>query len=460
MTAGRAGPWTDRARSGAKPGLTAYIALLSVTSLGTISSTIMSAPINEIASTIGASDRGIVLAVAAFTVAMVLTAPAAGWLADRFGSRAYLFASLVLMVVGQAMAGLSDNLTLLVVARTVQGLACSGIPVCVQHLLASHWPHHRRRSMAAWASAIGVGQAIGPLTGGAIAQAFGWRWVFGATAIIALAVLGVLVHSLPEAVVDPRATSLDLRALGSLTLGAGLLAIGLTGIGQGLFVPSATLTVLATVVLAAVLRPGRRPSVLGPLGRTPTFTVATLSAGTAMAVMGVTMVSVPVYLGSEFGLSPGVIGASTTALAFGMISFAPVAGRMAERLGTRRTLGAGLMVLILVTIALGLVEGSGEDVLVLPTLIALLFGVGCGIATVQSMAAALLLDVAGGSAAAMGVHNVGRFSGLCAGYAWLALALPLGQPIIVHIGSAALAFLSLLTLVLAARRGSPVPTSS
>ncbi|MFJ6132977.1 MFS transporter [Janibacter terrae] len=453
------------------PGRTAYLALLSVTSLGTISSTVMSAPINEIAATIGATDRGIVLAVSAFTIAMVVTSPVAGWLADRMGPRRYLFVSLGLMVLGQGMAGISDDLTTLVVARTVQGVACSGIPACVQYLLSMHWPHQRRRSMAAWASAIGMGQAVGPVTGGAVAQAFGWRWVFGAAALVVVVVLAVLLRSLPHDRPTPTVALMDMRALVALTVGAGLLAVGLTGMGQGWPGASAALTAVAVTLLAVVLRPGRRPPVLGEVGRDPAYAVTTLAASAAMATMGITLVSVPVYMGTVLALGPGVIGASTLTLAVGMVTFAPVAGRIAGRVGTSRTLAGGLVLIIAATTGLGVAEAWITTVSALAVLLVLLFGVGCGIATVQSMAAVALLDVAGGSGSAMGVHNIGRFSGLCAGYAWLALTLPHDEPVLVHIGSAGVAMVSLMAmLVTSARRqglsgrrapepGRPAPTS-
>ena len=453
MTAGGESASSGYVSAPRAPGRTAYLALLAVTSMGTISSTIMSAPINEIAQTFGATDRGIVLAVAAFTVAMVFTAPVSGWLADRFGPKTYLFASLILMIVGQMMAGVSRDLSMLVAARTVQGIACSGIPACVQYLLSAHWPHQRRRSMTGWAAAIGVGQAIGPVTGGLIAQLFGWRWVFGAAGLIVVVMFAVLAHALPPEPSAPVVALMDLRALTTLTVGAGLLAVGLTGIGQGMVAPSAALTGIAVVVLATVLRPGRSPAVLGAIGRDPQYAVATLSAATAMATMGVTLVSVPVYLGTTLGLDPATIGASTVALAVGMTAFAPVAGRVAGRIGTLRTLSGGLLFIIATTVGLGNAEGRGQDTSILPLLLILLFGIGCAIATVQSMAAVALLDVAGGSGSAMGVHNVGRFSGLCAGYAWLALTIPLDRPIVVHLGSAGLALIALLALSITARRG-------
>ncbi len=449
------------------PGRVAYVALLAVTSLGTISSTIMSAPINEIAAAIGADDRGIVLAVAAFTVTMALTSPMAGWLAARLGPRTYLVISLALMVCGQVAAGLSTNLTMLVLARGVQGIACSGIPACVQYLLASHWPLNRRQSMAAWASAIGVGQAIGPPTGGAVAQLFGWRWVFGAAALVVVVVLAALIRTLPEAPTDTAVEPIDMGGLLVLTVGSGLLAVGLTAIGQGHVGPSIAISAVGALVLVHVLRPGRRPPVLGPVGRDPGYAVATLSAAAAMAAMGITVVSVPVYLGTRLDLGPGLIGVSTLALALGMTTFAPVAGRIAGRAGTRTTLAGGLLALTLVAPALGIIEGRGEDISVLPLLLVVLFAVGSGIATIQSMAALMLLDVPGRTGTAMGVHNMSRFIGLCAGYAWLAFSLPLDRPLVVHLGTAALALVSLVALVVAVRRvsrraapgGRPAPTS-
>lgn len=456
---------TVRADGSAAPGQTAYLALLAATTLGTVSSTVMSAPLNEIAAALQTGARGIVLAVSVFTVAMVLTSPAAGWLADRLGPRRYLLLSLGLMVLGQLGAALAQGLGSLVAARGVQGVACAGIPACVQALLAAHWPHRRRQAMAAWASAIGLGQAVGPPVGGLVAQLAGWRWVFGAAALIVVLVSIVLARQLPEA--PAVGAPMDPVALVLLSLGAGLLAVGLTGAGQGWTGPSLLLTAAGVLLLVLVLRPGRRPSVLGAVGRDPEYAVATLGAAAAMAGMGITLVSVPVYLGRTLGLGPGLIGLSTLAIAGGMTTFSPVAGWLAGRLGTRRTLAAGLLGLGVGALVLGVVEGRGQGPEALGPVLVVLVLIGCGIATVQSMSAVLLLGVPGISGSAMGVHNTGRFAGLCLGYAWVALVLPWEQPLVIHLGTACLALVALgCLLLLAVRRArerragsaAPAPT--
>lgn len=210
------------------------------------------------------------------------------------------------------------------------------------------------------------------------------------------------VRTLPEAPVEADVDLMDARTLLVLTLGSGLVAVGLTAIGQGHGGPSVALAAVGALVLALVLRPGRRPPVLGPPGRDAGYAVATLSAATAMAVMGITVVSVPVYLGTRLDLGPGLIGVATLALALGMTTFAPLAGRISARVGTRTTLAGGLVAITLVAPTLGIIEARGEDTSVLPVLLGVLFGVGCGIATVQSMAALVLLDVPGRSGTSMG----------------------------------------------------------
>ena len=65
------------------PGRAAYIALLGTTSAGTVGGTIINAPLDWIKEDFGASDSRVVLSIAAYTVAMAVFVPLAGWLCDR-----------------------------------------------------------------------------------------------------------------------------------------------------------------------------------------------------------------------------------------------------------------------------------------------------------------------------------------------------------------------------------------
>ena len=436
--------------NGRKVGRAAYFVLLSSTTLGTLSSTVMSAPVNEIAADLDAGPQAIVLAVSAFTIAMVIFAPFAGWLSDRLGPVDFLVMSMVLMSLAQLGAALAPNLAFLVAMRAVQGIACSAIPPAVQMGLATFWPDRRARSMGAWAAAIGIGQAIGPPAGGVVAELFGWRATFGGQAGVCLVLTLLLARFVPR--LPRRPTRLNGSAMTQLVAGGGLLISGLTWFGQSVGtdagLPALLVAATGVAVLAVALRPGRRGGhLLGP-GSDRTYVAATVAAACGMAVMGITLVGVPLFLGREVGLSPGVIGATTFAVALGMAGFAPVAGRMAPRMGTGRVLVIGLLVLLVAPMGLWWLETEHPTPGVVLPLTAVLFVIGCGISTVQSMSALLLVrDGTARTGLALGVHNMGRFSGLAVGYAWVAGLYALGTPALVPLGAAIAAGLSLVLVI-------------
>lgn len=442
----------------AAPGRAAYVSLLGTTTLGTLASTLMSAPINDIGADLGAAPSQMVLAVSAFTVAMVAVAPAAGWACTRIGATRFLVLSLVLMVLAQVAAASATGLAWLVAARAVQGVACSGIPPAIHQGLLHFWPEMRRRSMAAWASAIGVGQAVGPPAGGLVSDAVGWRGLFLVYALVCAAGLLCLLRFVPAvpAVQQP----VEVGGTAQLVAGAGLLVVGMTWAGQGGAPgPSAALVGAGLALFGWALRPRRpRGHLLGRgVLRDPAYLVSTAAAAAGMAAMGITLVSVPLYLGRDVGLTAGAIGAVTAAVAVGMVLFAPVAARVARRVGAGPTLAGGLVALVVVPLAVATLEGVATGPGVVLPLAALLLLLGCAIATVQSMAAVVLLGSVGASSGlATGVHNTGRFTGLATGYAWVAVVYSAGSPALVHTGTAVAAA---ATLVLAAAARARLPQS-
>lgn len=437
----------------------AYFALLASTTLGTVSSTIMSSPINEIADTLGAGPQEIVLAVSSFTVAMVVCAPFSGWLSDRIGPTRFLLGALVLMVMAQLGAALAPSLWVMIAMRALQGVACSGIPPAVQQGLTGFWPERKHQTMGAWASAIGIGQAIGPPTGGLIADLLGWRAVFGVHAGIC-ALVGLAVwRFIPR--MPPGGSPMDLGGMAQIVAAAGCLVTGVTWAGQGgSLVGAGALVALGAAVLAWALRPKRRRGRLVPAGvlTEPNFVVGTMAASTGMAVMGITMVSVPLFLGREVGLTPATIGATTFAVAAGMALFGPVAVRIAARFGTSAALGGGLLMLVAAPLAVGWLETVNQTPSVVWPMIAVLVVVGFGISSVQSMSAVVLLGAEGGRGGlSLGLHHMGRFGGLALGYAWLSTAYAFGSPLAVHAGSALAATTTLALALILRRRGPTHP---
>lgn len=441
------------------PGRLPYVVLLCCTTLGTLSSTIITAPINTMADGLRASPREIVFAVSAFTLAMVVFAPLAGWLCERLGARALLVASLLLMAVAGIGAALSPDLRVLVLMRALQGIACSAVPPAVQQTLAAFWSSRRAQVMAAWASAIGVGQALGPPLGGLVADLAGWRAVFLTHAVLSGLLAVLLALLVPSA---PRGRP-PMHVTGMLTLviGIGGLVGGLTWAGQGgaaLAALAVSLAGAGALVLHARLATRNPGALVDPrLLVEKRYLRSTASAATVMACLGVMIVATPLHLGRQFGMPPSQIGLVTLALAASMALSAPVSSRIGARITPRRVLHIGLTGLVVGPVLTATVLTASTRSVAIGGAALLLALTGCAIGAVQAVSGAgVMRSAAAAHGTALGIHNMMRFAGLAVGYAWVSLSYPSGSLALVYGGAAVLAG-STLALVLVGPPAAPLP---
>lgn len=470
MTAFRRGRPALRARR------IAYPALLATTAMGTMSSNVINAPLYVIQTDLGMTAQQSVLAVSAFTVAMATAVPLAGWLGDRLGVKTFLISALGVMVLAELSAAAAAGMESLVLARMVQGAACSAIPPCVQAALVTTWPERTAQTMGAWASAIGVGQAVGPPFGGVLTEALSWRWVFVVHAGLVLVLMVLLVAFMPR--IGRRRPPMHVAAMVWLVLGGGSTAAAVVLAGQSgpwsWAAASAVCAVLGWWLFAHLCRRRARRAASGAtalrplldpaLLRDPAYLTAAAGAGLAMGSMAVAIVAVPLFLASDLELGPARIGAVVFTLALAMTAAGPVAARVGRRHGSGVQLGRGVLILVVaapvVTLAM-VSSGLGVARWVIVSLVVLgLVLAGTGIAFAQSAAATeLLLSPAGGSGTAIGIHNMIRFLAMAVGYSGVSLAWATGASLLVF-PAVALTALGLLAILRATRREHPAaPTA-
>jgi MFS transporter, DHA2 family, methylenomycin A resistance protein len=146
----------------------------------------------------------------------------AGTLGDRFGAKSTFIWGLLVFTAASALCGLAPSIEALQIARLVQGIgAALLLPnslAALNHTFAD--PARRSKAVSGWATAGAFGVALGPVLGGLLVQAFGWRSIFLVNVPVGLFALWLTHRRITE---GPRSQSRSLDLVGQL------MAIGTLG---------------------------------------------------------------------------------------------------------------------------------------------------------------------------------------------------------------------------------------
>ena len=129
------------------------------------------------------------------TLAVAVTAPFTGTVADVLGRKRVIVAAMFALVIPTLMVGLSTSLSWMIFWRGVQGLVLPPIFAVTVAYIGDEWPHDEATTAAGiYSSGSSLGGFSGRLVTGIFADWIGWRWGFFALAGIALAgAIGVML---------------------------------------------------------------------------------------------------------------------------------------------------------------------------------------------------------------------------------------------------------------------------
>lgn len=133
------------------------------------------------------------------TLAVALTAPFTGTVADVLGRKRVIVAAMFALVVPTAMIGLSTSLPAMIFWRAVQGLVLPPIFAVTVAYIGDEWPHHEATTAAGiYSSGSSLGGFSGRLVTGFFADLIGWRFGFFALAGVAFAGAFAVLWLLPH----------------------------------------------------------------------------------------------------------------------------------------------------------------------------------------------------------------------------------------------------------------------
>ncbi len=322
----------------------------------------------------------------AYLLSASIFTPILGRVGDLVGKKRTLVAALVALLVGCLVAAVAPNITVLIVARVIQGIAGALFPLSFG-IIRDEFPAARvPTGISNLSAVIAVGSGLGMVLAGPIVGALDYRWLFWFPVII-VAITALVAHRyVPE---SPHRTEGSVNWLSSVLLSGWLVAL-LLPISQaskwGWGSATVILLLAAAVVLFAVWglteARSRNPLIDLRIMRLPavrtTNTAALLFGGGMYAVWAFLpgFAQTPSSAGYGFGASVTGAGLLMLPMLVAMFVAGVLSGRLAGRFPAKAQLTTGAVLGSLACAMLAAWHGQSWQV----ALAAGVFGLGIGLA--------------------------------------------------------------------------------
>jgi EmrB/QacA subfamily drug resistance transporter len=356
----------------------------------------------------------------ALTLAAVLLT--AGSLADRFGRRRLFVIGIAVFTGASLLCAAAGTATLLDVARALQGVGGAAMFASSLAILADAYRGPARgRALGIWGAITGAALALGPLVGGALVDALGWRWIFIVNVPLGAALVWITLTGVRESR-DPRGQRIDAGGLGSFTLACFLLVFGLIrgnadGWGSPRIVGAFAVGAALLIAFAVIELRGRAPMLDLRLFRIPAFTGTAIVAFAQSFALYPLFLFLAIYFQDLLGLSPVGTGLRLLPLTLALFLVAPISGSLTGRVPLRYLLSLGLALIGTGLLLMRTLDAASSWTVLLPGFI--VGGVGIGVispALAAAMVGVLSEDRTG---LASGVNNTFRQLGIAVGIAAL-----------------------------------------
>jgi EmrB/QacA subfamily drug resistance transporter len=397
-----------------------YIAAMFMAIMDT---TIVNVAIPTIGRDLHARTADLGLVSVAYLVSLTVFIPASGWWGDWIGGRRALLSALGVFTLASALCGLSTSLTVLVTFRIAQGAGGAIMtPVGLAMLFRVYPPAERVKISGTLALFTALAPALGPILGGMLTTWLSWRLAFLVNVPVGLAAL-IFGYAALDDHQAPHPGHFDFLSLISSAAGLGST---MYGIAEGPTAGWSSTPVIASIFIGAALLVA---TVVVELGATnPFINLRLLSNRLFAAATGVYGLGSAAYLGAlflaalffqnELRFSALQCGLMMLPSAIGVMAGGQIVTRaLYRRLGPRRVITGGLLVVAESLAAMTCVRPETSHWLIAMTMLGL--GLGISLAFVSSQASSMATLTRAQTGKASTIFNAGKQLGGAIGVALL-----------------------------------------
>ncbi|MBC7811112.1 MAG: MFS transporter [Burkholderiales bacterium] len=291
----------------------------------------------------------------------------AGRISDLFGRRRFLQLGLILFTVASLIGGLTDQQSLLLAARALQGVGAAFVSPAALSLLTTTFAEGapRNRALGVWAAAAAAGAAAGVLLGGFLTDQFGWRAVFFVNVPIGIITALATPLVLRESRKSKDGTTLDIAGALAITFTLMLLVYSLTqvetaGANGGRLLLLIGLTVVGFASFIMIENKTRDPLIPLHIFRLRSLTGANIVSFIVAAEISAMAYLTSLYMQRSLNFTALQTGAAFLPSTLTIMVMSGVGARLMGRVGAKRLMVIGLLFIAFGMLLLSLLPVQGD----------------------------------------------------------------------------------------------------
>jgi DHA2 family multidrug resistance protein len=412
------------------------VSVMLATVMEVLDTSVANVALPHISGNLSATTEEATWVLTSYLISNAIILPATSWIGKFIGRKRFLIICIVIFTGASALCGAAPNLTVLIIARILQGMGGGALqPIAQAVLLESFPPAKRGAAMALYGMGVVVAPIIGPTLGGWITDNYSWRWIFYINlpiGAIAAFMANTFVED-PPYLKDQKPGRIDYIGFGMMALGLACLELTLDlGQQKDWFASSfIVFTAISSTVLiiSFVIWELYTPE---PIVNLRVFLNRNFAVGCALiATVGVVLYGstalLPLFLQTLLGYPAVESGMTVSPRGIGAIVSMVIVGRLISRLDSRYLIAFGFCVLTISTyMFVGLNLYIAQSNIIYPMLISG-FAMGFVFVPLTTMTMATLPQDQIGNAS--GIYNLMRNTGGSVGISILAFLLARGSQV-------------------------------
>jgi len=314
-----------------------------------LDNTVVNVALPSIQRSLHATTSSLEWTVQAYTLTFAVLLVTGGRLGDLFGRRRMFLFGVSVFAFSSFMIALSQSDTWLIAFRALQGVGSGFMMPATLSIITNAFPAHERgRAIGTWAGVSAMALAIGPVLGGFLVQEVSWQSIFLLNVPVAALAIVVTLFAVQESRDETATREVDVPGVATLTVGLTALVLALVKSNAWGWGSARVLALFGVALLALAAFVAIEPRRLAPMVefgffRSRAFLGANVVAFIVSFVMFATFFSLALYMQDVLGFTPLQTGLRFLPTTLCVMVSGPIAGRLADRIGSRPLMTAGLI---------------------------------------------------------------------------------------------------------------------